>query len=132
LKKKSVIAQIQEAMASNDEYKQVIIVRNDLKLSCGKTAVQVAHASILGFERSDKQTVEKWKMGGQKKIVLQTNLKKMMELKNNADNEGITSGIIKDAGLTEIPPGTITCIVLGPDKSSKIDKLTGSLPLLSD
>lgn len=119
-------------MASEDEYKQVIVVRNDLKLSCGKTAVQVAHASILGFERSDKLTVEKWKIGGQKKIVLKTNLKNLMELKSRADLEGIPTGIVKDAGLTEIPPGTITCIVLGPDRSSKIDKLTGSLPLLSE
>jgi PTH2 family peptidyl-tRNA hydrolase len=113
------------------EYKQVIIVRDDLKLSRGKLAVQVAHASIIGYERSDKKTVEEWKMGGQKKIVLKVkDLKELMVLKERAEKEGLTTGIVRDAGLTEIPPGTITALVIGPDEEKKVDRVTGELPLL--
>ncbi len=113
------------------EYKQVIVVRDDLKLSRGKLAVQVAHASIIGYERSDKKIVEAWKMGGQKKIVLKVkDLKEMMALKDKADREGLVTGIVRDAGLTEIPPGTITALVIGPDEERKIDRITGEFPLL--
>jgi len=113
------------------EYKQVIVVREDLQLSRGKLAVQVAHAAIIGYERADEKTREKWKLGGQKKIVLKVpDIRKMMEIKEKADKAGLVTGIVKDAGLTEIPPGTITALVIGPDEEKKIDKITGNLPLL--
>lgn len=113
------------------EFKQVIVVRDDLKLSRGKLAVQVAHAAIIGYERADKRIVEAWKMQGQKKIVLKVpNLQKLMEVKEKAERLGLPTGVVVDAGLTEIPPGTVTAIVIGPDEAKKIDKVTGNLPLL--
>jgi len=114
------------------EYKQVIVVRDDLNLSKGKLAVQVAHAAVIGCDKADKQIVEKWKQSGQKKIVLKANFEKMLELKEKAEKAGIATGVVVDAGLTEIPPGTLTSIVIGPDEEQKIDKITGSIPLLSD
>jgi PTH2 family peptidyl-tRNA hydrolase len=114
------------------EYKQVIIVRDDIGLSRGKLAVQVAHAAIIGCDRADKGLVEKWKKAGQKKIVLKASLQKMMELKEKAKKAGISTGTVVDAGLTEIPPGTITSVVIGPDEESKIDRITGNISLLSD
>jgi len=111
--------------------KQVIVVRDDLKLSRGKLAVQVAHASIIGYEKADKSMVEAWKMMGQKKIVLKVrNLDELMKVKEKAEKLGLKTGIVVDAGLTEIPPNTITAVVIGPDYSEKIDKVTGNLPLL--
>ncbi len=114
-----------------NEIKQVIIVRDDLKLSRGKLAVQVAHASIIGYEKADKEIVEAWKMQGQKKIVLRVkSLEELMEIKEKAEKLGLPTGIVIDAGLTEIPPGTVTAVVIGPDYAKKIDRVTGSLPLL--
>ncbi|MEM4472139.1 MAG: peptidyl-tRNA hydrolase Pth2 [Archaeoglobaceae archaeon] len=113
------------------ELKQVIVVREDLNLSRGKLAVQVAHASILGFLKSEKEKREAWLREGQKKIVLKVkNLEELFEIKNKAEREKLTTAIVEDAGLTEIPPGTITALVIGPDESKRIDKVTGSLPLL--
>ncbi len=113
------------------EFKQVIVVREDLKLSRGKLAVQVAHAAIIGYERADRRIVETWKLQGQKKIVLKVpNLRKLMEVKEKAEKLGLPTGVVVDAGLTEIPPGTVTAVVIGPDEAKKIDKVTGNLPLL--
>ena len=113
------------------EVKQVIVVRDDLKLSRGKLAVQVAHASIIGYEKANKEIREIWKSQGQKKIVLKVpDLKTLMEIKEKAEKIGLITGVVVDAGLTEIPPGTVTAIVIGPDDAKKIDKVTGSLPLL--
>ncbi len=113
------------------EYKQVIVVREDLKLSRGKLAVQVAHAAIIGYERADRRIVELWKMQGQKKIVLKVpNLVELMKVKEKAEKLGLPTGVVVDAGLTEIPPGTVTAVVVGPEEARKIDKVTGNLPLL--
>jgi PTH2 family peptidyl-tRNA hydrolase len=38
--------------------------------------------------------------------------------------------MIQDRGLTEIAPGTVTVLGIGPDRADRIDKITGDLPLL--
>jgi len=113
------------------EYKQVIVVRDDLRLSRGKLAVQVAHASIMGYEISEKNLREKWRREGQKKVVLKvSDVKELMMIYEKARKAGLATAYVRDAGLTEIPPGTITAVVIGPEKSEKIDRITGNLPLL--
>ncbi|HDH06862.1 MAG TPA: peptidyl-tRNA hydrolase, partial [Thermoproteales archaeon] len=55
------------------KYKQVLIVRKDLEMSCGKIAVQVAHASIMAAEECRKRRPEwfnQWRQEGQKKVVI--------------------------------------------------------------
>lgn len=114
--------------------KQAIVVRNDLYLSTGKLAVQAAHASVsaaLIAKTKKKEWFNEWFESGQKKVVLKVeDLKSLKELKKKADSLGIPNELIKDAGLTEIMPGTITCLGLGPAPEEKIDKVVGSLPLL--
>ena len=111
-------------------YKQVIVIRRELNMSKGKTAVQTAHASLGSFEQTSKRKCKLWKQEGQKKVVVVSTLTKLIELNRRADSLGIANFMVQDAGLTELEPGTITALALGPDKSDKIDKLTGSLKLL--
>lgn len=115
------------------EYKLVIIVRNDLKISKGKAAAQVAHAAVtcaLECKSKKRRIFKRWYEEGQKKVVLKAeNLEALMRLKEMADEEKLISALISDAGLTEIPPGTITCLGIGPDHESSIDKITAQLPL---
>ncbi len=110
--------------------KQAIVIRENLGLSIGKTCAQAAHASLGSALEAKKEWFEKWKSQGQKKIVLKANLKTIKELKKKASSAGIPNKIIRDAGLTEILPGTITGIGIGPAPEKQVDKLIGSLPLL--
>ncbi len=113
------------------EYKQVIIMRTDLKLSPGKLAVQVAHGAVSSADWADKRDLDAWKAGGQKKVVLKAaNLQELFELKEKARRDGLPTALITDAGRTEIAPGTITVLGIGPAQEEKIDKITGHLKML--
>ena len=110
--------------------KQVIVVRKDLKLSKGKLAAQVAHASFSSSQLASRTAVKTWEKDGQKKVILAAGMKQLTEIKKKCRKLKIPCSLVSDAGLTEIPSGTITCLGIGPADDSKIDKLTGSLPLL--
>ena len=113
-------------------YKQVIVVRKDLSLSAGKLAVQVAHASLGAYRKVDKEILKEWETEGEKKVVLQVaSEKELMELLQTAKDMKFPCALIRDAGLTEIPPGTVTALGIGPDRSEDLDNITGDLPLLS-
>ena len=112
-------------------YKQVLVIREDLKMSSGKIAAQCAHASINAWRKSGKIERNLWRVEGEKKVVLKAKDEKhLIELKNLADKSRLPAVLIKDAGRTEIPRGTITCLGIGPSKEKDIDKITSSLPLL--
>lgn len=116
------------------EVKQVIIVRKDLKMGVGKIAAQSCHASLLSFiiaEKSYPDIVKKWLGEGGTKIVLRTeNEVKFEEIKKVVKNSGIPHVVVKDAGQTQIPPGTETAIGIGPYYSDDIDYITSKLKLL--
>ncbi len=111
--------------------KQVILVRIDLKLDKGKLSAQVAHASVGAALKSDTETVKEWKEMGQKKVVLKVaDEKDLFKYKQEAEDAGLITSLIKDAGKTAIAPGTITCLGIGPDSEEKIDSVTGKLKML--
>jgi PTH2 family peptidyl-tRNA hydrolase len=112
-------------------YKQCLVIRNDVKMSCGKRCAQAAHASIGAYNNADKSLQKAWVSEGQKKVVLKANDERTLhELKVIAGQNGISSSLVQDAGMTEIPPGTITALGLGPAKTEDLDKITGTLTLL--
>jgi PTH2 family peptidyl-tRNA hydrolase len=110
--------------------KQAIVVRKDLKMSKGKLAAQVAHASFSSSKLVDKRLIKKWEKEGQKKVILAAGEKQLMELEKKCKKLRIPYSLITDAGLTELPSGTVTCLGIGPAEDPKINKVTGSLPLL--
>jgi len=113
-------------------YKQVIIVRNDLGMTTGKKCVQCAHASIGAYNKASKSIIRRWDSEGQKKVILEVNSKKeLLKLFKQVRKEKIPCFLVEDAGLTELKPGTITALGIGPEDEKKIDKITGSLRLLN-
>jgi PTH2 family peptidyl-tRNA hydrolase len=119
---------------SNFKYKQVIVVRNDLEMSKGKTATQAGHAAVSAAEDARKHYSKWWSAWlneGQCKIVVKVNSEKeLLKLKDEAMETGLPYALIADRGLTEIPPDTVTCLGIGPAPADKVDKITGKLNLL--
>jgi PTH2 family peptidyl-tRNA hydrolase len=115
------------------EYKLVIVTRDDLKMTPGKLAAQVAHAAVsCALEAKAKKTkwFSAWYREGQRKVVLRAkDVDELRSLKEKAARAGLTVALITDAGLTELPPNTTTCLGIGPAPENLIDPVTGSLPL---
>jgi len=114
--------------------KQVIVVRGDLKISKGKLAVQVAHAAVSAFYKTltiKPEYAKLWLEEGQPKIVCKVNsLNEFKEIIKKLQESNLLFEVIIDAGLTELPPNTVTCIGIGPAPREEIDRITGSLKLL--
>jgi len=112
----------------------VVVVRGELRLTPGKAAVQVAHAAVLlvqRAERDDPQELRAWLAEGGKKIALEVStLAELEEIERAARARRLPTLWVEDAGLTEVPPGTRTCLGIGPARAFEVDPVTGKLPLL--
>jgi len=116
------------------EYKMVIVTRQDLKLSPGKLAAQVAHAAVacaLDTKKHNSKWFNKWQSEGGKKAVVKVECEDdFYPLKEKAESLGIVTYLVVDAGHTEIPAGTKTVLGVGPAPNNIIDQVTRDLPLL--
>lgn len=136
--------------------KQVLVWRADLrnaktgqKVRSGKMAAQLAHASMKVFldcmDRTYSQdgdtyslTVQhggptgQWLDGAFTKVCCSVpDEQQLLALLTDAQKADIPCALITDNGLTEFNGvKTNTCIAIGPDYASRIDAITGHLPLL--
>ena len=111
--------------------KQVLVVNSALALPPGKMAAQVAHASIAAFLSANNANREKWLDVGMPKIVLDGETEAQLNLLlGQAREAGVAVYLVRDAGRTVIPEGTVTCLGIGPAPDEEIDALTGALALL--
>ena len=111
-------------------YKQVIIVNEDLKLSKGKLASQVAHASLMSYLKGNKEINQKWLDNSYVKIILKGNLETIKGLDNLFNIQNIPHFLVVDEGRTEIEPNTITCLGIAPLEDKIVDKYTKNLKLI--
>ncbi|AKH97072.1 peptidyl-tRNA hydrolase Pth2 [Halanaeroarchaeum sulfurireducens] len=110
--------------------KQAIVARSDLGMGEGKLAAQVAHASLKAYEHASDADRRAWKQGGQKKIVLRVDGERgLYELQEKAKAAGLPTGLIRDAGHTQLDPDTPTAVAIGPADEAAVDRITGDLSL---
>ncbi|ELZ37964.1 peptidyl-tRNA hydrolase [Halorubrum saccharovorum DSM 1137] len=110
--------------------KQAIVARTDIGMGEGKLAAQVAHASLSAYQDAGRRARKKWQGEGQKKIVLKGDSEGLLfELADKADKEGIPYAIVRDAGHTQLEPGTVTALAVGPARDDTVDRVTGDLSL---
>jgi len=116
------------------DYKLVVVVREDLDLSKGKLAVQVAHAAVtaaLEAKAGNSKWFHGWMTEGQKKVVVRASgIEELKALERKAQDLKLPTALIEDAGLTELPPGTTTCLGVGPGANHLVDAVTAHLKLL--
>jgi PTH2 family peptidyl-tRNA hydrolase len=123
-------------MMAREEFhnKLVIVIRTDIRMSPGKIAVQVAHAAVncaFSCRKNNDKWFKAWYREGQKKVVVKaSSLEELHELKSVAEGLNLETSLVSDAGRTEVDPGTVTCLGIGPGPSPEVNKVTGSLPLL--
>jgi PTH2 family peptidyl-tRNA hydrolase len=133
--------------------KMVLVIRKDLNMRKGKMISMGAHACLavilnlirkgsdgvnpysfksLHLDKGEYPALDEWVAGSFKKICVYVNSAEELEaVYNKAKEKGLLCSLIKDAGLTEfrgVP--TLTAAAIGPDESSRIDEITGGLPLL--
>lgn len=121
-------------MTQGLSFKQVLVVRLDLDMGRGKIAVQCAHAAVSAAEEARNHLHDWWKSWmeeGQLKVAVKApDLESVLDLERKGKSKGIPVHLVRDRGLTQVPPGTITCLGLGPAPSDVVDSLTGNLALL--
>lgn len=112
--------------------KLVLLVRTDLDMSRGKIAAQAAHAAVMAvLATRGSSDCAAWLGEGQPKVVLRVSgEQELSRLATAARAAGLPVELVRDAGRTQLAPGTPTCCAIGPAESSRIDALTGSLSLL--
>lgn len=113
--------------------KQIIIVRQDLKMKKGKLAAQACHASVSALVASglNSKNVKKWFSEGQAKVCLKIGSEyELLALKDTLENANIICSLITDSGRTVFKEPTITCLGVEPIKDKVADSYFGHLSLL--
>ena len=110
--------------------KQAIVARTDLGMGRGKLAAQVAHASLSAVEDTPASVRTEWQGEGATKVVLEGDGgRTLFELADRAEREGLPHAVIRDAGRTQLDPGTVTALAVGPGEDERVDRVTGNLSL---
>lgn len=117
----------------------VFVVNMSLKMSAGKTSSQTAHAAVSLYIKAKQSTkkhllffnqIDTWVSLGQKKVVLKgLNDTHLVSLEKEANDSSLISVLVRDAGRTQISPGSLTCLgIFGTEE--QVNKITSSLNLL--
>jgi PTH2 family peptidyl-tRNA hydrolase len=98
----------------------------------GKLAAQVAHAAVVAaLAAQGCREFGIWLAEGQPKVVLSvSDGERLREVAAAADEAGLPVHVIRDAGRTQLAPGTPTCCAVGPAENTRVDSVTGGLSLL--
>ena len=102
-----------------------------VKMSPGKAAAQSGHATLGAYRRAMRlcpNAVRDWLRIGQMKITVKCpTVSELLELKDRCSAAGLNTYLIRDAGHTEIEPGSQTVLAVGPAPASAMDPLTRHL-----
>ncbi|XP_068659986.1 uncharacterized protein [Aristolochia californica] len=116
-----------------EDFKMVLVVRNDLKMGKGKIAAQCSHATLGLYKKLVKKApkaLNRWEMCGQVKVVVKIESEEeMLILQERAKSLNLPTHVTIDAGRTQIAPNSRTVMaILGP--ADMVDDVTGGLKLL--
>ena len=124
--------------------KQVIVIRKDLHMRKGKMVAQGGHAVMKVFfdlmqeiDANERrlpldEEMKHWIDGNYRKVTVSVNSEEeLLQIYEMAKQRGLRCSIIQDNGLTEFHGvKTYTAVAVGPNEESKVNEVTGHLPLL--
>ena len=93
----------------------------------------------LTLSDDERQKLQTWasrptstqRLASRAKIVLACDSPAALDaLADQAARDGLSVGLVRDAGRTVVSAGTATCVGVGPDEVGRIDAVTGMLRLL--
>ena len=112
-------------------FKQVLVLRTDLDMGRGKYVAQGAHASLLAYLKASASSRESWESQGSPKIAVKIESESaLLALAAAARAAKLPHALVRDAGRTQLEPGTLTALGIGPAPAAAVDRLTGKLKLL--
>jgi len=117
--------------------KMILVVRMDLGMGKGKMCAQCAHAAIEAYKlasggtSAQRRALVVWDSLGSTKITVKVDSEAaLLAVYDRAQSRGVVAAFIRDAGHTQVAPGTVTVLAVGPDDAHLVDEITGELKLL--
>ena len=112
-------------------------------MGAGKVAAQCCHAALkaaraaAGGGAAARARLREWERLGEPVIVVGLGAPgsgdgegALLALVAAAQAAGVPAATVRDAGRTQVAPGTFTVAALGPAREADVDSLTGALKLL--
>uniref|UniRef100_A0A7N0TBF7 peptidyl-tRNA hydrolase n=1 Tax=Kalanchoe fedtschenkoi TaxID=63787 RepID=A0A7N0TBF7_KALFE len=99
-----------------EDFKMVLVVRNDLKMGKGKIAAQCSHATLGLYKKilhRAPKALQRWEMCGQVKVVVKIESEEdMLSLQERAKSLHLPTHVTIDAGRTQIAPNSRTVMAV--------------------
>merc|ERR1711890_156881 len=108
--------------------KMVLVVRTDLGMQKGKVAAQCAHAAVMCYKKAlteQPKVLSSWETLGQTKVCLRVGGEdELLHLAGLAKEAGLVTAVVRDAGRTQVEPGSFTVLGIGPGPVSQMEGIT--------
>lgn len=96
--------------------------------------MKCSHAAVLAYKQAltqDAKSLKIWERSGQMKVVVKVDSEEeLLEVASVSKSLGLVTSLIRDAGRTQISPGSKTVLGVGPGPFDAIDQVTGHLKLM--
>lgn len=111
-----------------------LLVNSDVKMGSGKMAAQCCHAAVAvirHLEGKGNKVYERWKITGEKTIVLKSSRAIMERLLVQFGDIGFPVWCypIYDMGLTQVEAGTFTVLAFNPIENDRVPEELRSMKL---
>jgi PTH2 family peptidyl-tRNA hydrolase len=108
-----------------------VVVRTDFHMGRGKIASLVADTALAVTVSGGARAVRGWLRAGRGTIVLRVSGEdRLCGLGQQALNRGLPALLVRDAGHTQVAPGSAVCLAIGPATAKRVEAVTRGLRLM--
>lgn len=102
-------------LLGDDDIITVFLINSDLKMGKGKICAQVGHAALSLWLKNEKNPfLTLWEHQGRRTLAFSGTLQQIRDAEKEGARAGFITTHIRDAGRTQIAPGSMTCVAIGP------------------